>query len=137
MINRIPHRFIVYLLLIIVAVAYSRLWHSWSNGQILVMSRNTAPFRHSVIEVWQLPETFSVLGPFLGWGEDNFTYRFDYYPTRSSSPYSSLLFTGESFHAKSGKVNWHTDGSATVYLDNIPMFDCDKNGTWHPTSNES
>lgn len=86
-------------------------------------SRITVRKMPSSAPFWAVPLSFLP--------DDNPRYRCEFF--RFGSLFSAQTYQGESFTAKTARIEWDDAGGATVYLDNDPVLECDSQGYWVKT----
>lgn len=121
--------------LIVIAAAFSALylmlWLSWRNGSIIESGEWKQMRQHSRITVRKIPSSapfWAVPLSFLP--DENPRYRCEFFRFGSSILFSAQTFQGESFTARTARIEWNEAGGATVYLDNDAVLKCDSQGFW-------
>ncbi len=98
-------------------------------SRLSVLAESDAPYtyvprRIIVRQLWSVPLW---AWPLARITEASPQHRFEYY--RGSSLWSCESHMGGSYRANSAQIQWDSEGTATVFLDNSPLFTC-RNGRW-------
>lgn len=110
---------------------YLILWVSWRNGSIVESSEWRRMLQHSRITVRKIPSSAPFWAVPLSFiPDDSPRYRCEFFQFDSSILVSAQTFQGESFMARTARIEWDESGGATVYLDNDAVFECDSQGFW-------
>jgi hypothetical protein len=116
-------------LLVIVAIVavYLLIGLHFTGGRIMASSDSGKMRVHRTITVREGPGT-----PVWAWPlariNDAPQYRFEYF-AGGNALWSCQSYVGESYTANRARIEWTSEDTATVYLDDEPIYTCTK-GWW-------
>lgn len=114
------------------SILYFSLWCLWRNGvQMSSSNWGIDPVKSKIIirkipssaPLWALPLSFLP--------DDHPRYRCEFYRFSSPLLFSAQTYQGESFTARTARIDWNSTGVATVFLDNNPVLKCNPQGYWY------